>query len=100
MTSTRCSVASGIVFGKELPMSTTTTLTLRMPEDMREQLDRLAAATARSRSRLAIEAIYSYLALQEWQIGEIQKGLEEAEAGEFASEEEVLRVFGKWRDDG
>lgn len=81
-------------------MSATTTLTLRMPEEMREKLDRLAAATARSRSRLAIEALSSYLALQEWQIGEIQKGLEEAEAGEFASEEEVLRVFGKWRDEG
>lgn len=81
-------------------MSATTTLTLRMPEELREKLDRLATATARSRSRLAIEAIATYLALQEWQIGEIQKGLEEAEAGEFASEEEVRRVFGKWRDEG
>jgi len=81
-------------------MSTTTTLTLRMPEEMRKELDRLAAATARSRSRVAIDAISSYLALQDWQMGEIRKGLDEAEAGEFASEEDVARVFGKWRDEG
>ena len=81
-------------------MSANTTLTLRMPLEMRERLDRLADETSQSRSRLAVDAISSYLETQEWQIREIQKGLEEADAGEFAGETEVARVFGKWRDAG
>ena len=31
--------------------------------------------------------------IEEWQIGQIQKGLQEAEAGDFASDEEVAEVF-------
>lgn len=79
-------------------MSATATLTLRMPQELREKLDRLAERTARSRAGLAVDALSSYLEAQEWQLREIQKGVEEADAGDFASETEVARVFRKWRD--
>jgi RHH-type transcriptional regulator, rel operon repressor / antitoxin RelB len=71
-------------------------LTLRLDSGLRTGLDRLAAATRRSRSYLAEEAIRDYLALNCWQIEEIQKGLEEAERGDFATEREVKRVAKKW----
>jgi RHH-type transcriptional regulator, rel operon repressor / antitoxin RelB len=41
----------------------------------------------RSRSFLAAEAIQEYVSVKAWQINEIKKGLAEADAGDFASEE-------------
>jgi len=35
-------------------------------------------------------------ALAQWQIEEIKKGLEEADRGEFASDEEVEEVLRRW----
>jgi len=35
--------------------------------------------------------------LQEWQIEKIQRGIQQAEAGEFATDEEVATVFEKYR---
>jgi len=35
-------------------------------------------------------------ALSDWQVGEIRKGLEEADRGEFASEQEVRKALEKY----
>jgi len=40
----------------------TTTMTIRVSEDLKERLDRLAADTRRSRSFLAAEAVEAYVA--------------------------------------
>lgn len=77
-------------------MAENAVLTLRLKPGLRKQLDRLARATERSRSYLAAEAIREYLALNEWQIEETHRALEEADRGEFASEEQVRRAVGKW----
>lgn len=74
----------------------TTTLTLRVPSAMKEQLDKLADATHRSKSYLASEAIRQYLDHEAWQIGEIQQALKEADANDFASREEVDAVVRKY----
>ena len=71
-------------------------LTLRLDGALRGKLDKLAAATRRSRSFLAAEAIRDYVALNSWQTEEIHKGLAEADRGEFAGESEVKRVAKKW----
>ena len=71
-------------------------LTLRLDGRLRTDLDKLAAATRRSRSFLAGEAIRDYLELNRWQVEEIHKGLAEADRGEFATEREVKRVAKKW----
>jgi RHH-type transcriptional regulator, rel operon repressor / antitoxin RelB len=34
--------------------------------------------------------------LEEWQIEEIKKGLDEADRGEFASDEEVEQLLKRW----
>ncbi|MDP2832838.1 MAG: CopG family ribbon-helix-helix protein [Pseudomonadota bacterium] len=75
-------------------------LTVRVPDDMKYQMDSLAEATGRTRSWIAAEAIRQYVDSESWQIGEIRKALAEADAGEFASEEEMERVFNKWSPEG
>lgn len=72
------------------------TMTIRLDADLKERLERLADATRRSKSFLAAEAIRDYVALNEWQVAEIQEAVAEADRGEFASEETVDAVFRKW----
>ncbi|NGY06622.1 CopG family ribbon-helix-helix protein [Solimonas terrae] len=73
------------------------TMTIRLEDDTKDRLDKLAEATQRSRSFLAAEAIRDYVALNEWQVGEIREALKEADRGEFASDAEVKRFFDSWR---
>lgn len=73
-----------------------TTMTIRLEEDTKARLDALAESTNRSRSFLAAEAIREYIALNEWQIGEIQAALGEADKGDFASPAEVEALRNKW----
>jgi len=72
------------------------TLTLRLDADLKKQLEKLARSTRRTRSFLAAEAIRDYVKLNEWQVGEIEKAIREADRGEFASDKVVKRVFKKW----
>ena len=74
----------------------TATITVRLPRKLRDRLERLAEATARTRSWLAVDAIETYLDLQEWQVAEIEAGLREADAGDFASDEDVRAVIDRW----
>ncbi len=71
-------------------------LTLRLEPRLKKQLDKLAKATQRSRSFLAAEAIREYVSLNEWQIEEIKKGIEEADRGEFATDKQVEKIMRKW----
>jgi len=74
-------------------------MTVRVPAEMKERLERLAEATSRSKSWLATDALRRYIELEEWQIAETQAGLREADAGDFASDAEVQAVFSRWRED-
>lgn len=74
----------------------TAVLTIRVPVDVKDQLDKLADATHRSKSYLAGEAIRKYLDLEAWQVGEIEQAVREADAGDFASDDEVAAVMGKY----
>ncbi len=77
---------------------TKATLSFRTNEEVRDQLDRLAGARRRDRSFLINEAIEQYLRINDWQEAQIRAGIEEADRGEFATEEEVEAVFAKWRN--
>lgn len=73
----------------------TTVLTLRVPQDVKDQLSKLAEATHRSQSFLGGEAIRRYIDLESWQIAEIQQALTEADANDFASDDEFNAVLKK-----
>ncbi len=74
-------------------------MSLRLPDEMADTLASLAKATGRSKSFLAIDALRDYLAREAWQITEIQRAIEEADAGDFATDEEVEATFRKWGAD-
>lgn len=74
--------------------------TVRLDPEILEALDRLADRTERSRSWLIAKALQDYVALNAWQLEKVETGLKEAEAGEFASEDEVVRVRAKFADLG
>ena len=72
------------------------TMTLRLDDDLNQRLDRLSKATRRTKSSLAAEAIREFVDLNEWQIGEIEEAVAEADREGFASEKQVTGVLGKW----
>ncbi|KQB59126.1 MULTISPECIES: CopG family ribbon-helix-helix protein [Betaproteobacteria] len=74
----------------------TTTMTIRLDDEVRDRLDQLASATHRSKSYLAAEAIRDFVEANEWQIREIQAAVKEADAGDFASDEELAALGAKW----
>ena len=74
-----------------------TTMTVRLDDQVKHRLDHLAEATKRSKSFLAAEAIRAYVELNEWQIDEVQAALKEADAGEFASDKEVAALARRWK---
>lgn len=77
----------------------TTTITVRLEDEVKDRLDRLAESTQRSKSFLAAEAIREFVANNEWQIAEIQKALAEADAGDFATDKDVEALARKWSVD-
>jgi len=71
-------------------------MSLRLPDEIADTLANLAKATGRSKSYLAVDALREYLAREAWQIEEIQKALNEADAGDFASADDVRAITNKW----
>jgi RHH-type rel operon transcriptional repressor/antitoxin RelB len=77
-------------------MSETDILTLRLDSKLKKKLDKLSKATERSRSFLAAEAIREFIALNEWQIEATKQAIEQADAGDFATDDEAAHVITKW----
>lgn len=76
------------------------TVTLDMPTLTKDRLERLARETGRSQTALAVEAIDWYLEVETSRIVEIQAAIQRADAGEYASEEDVTAVREKFRQMG
>ncbi len=63
-----------------------------------EKLDELARNSRRDRTQLINEALDHYLYPQEQNLRKIDEGIRAANAGEFATDEEVEAEFAKWRN--
>lgn len=72
------------------------TISVRLDEAVKDMLERLADATHCSRSFSAAQAIRDYLEVDESQVVDLKAALAEADAGDFASEDEVRAVQGQW----
>ncbi len=70
-------------------------VTFRLDSEKREALDAIASGIDRDRSYLINEAISIYLEMHRWQLEEIQRSVAEADAEDFATEEEVSAVFAR-----
>ena len=75
---------------------TTKTINVRLPEALYNQFEELAKATARTKSFLTIDALTNYVQRESWQIRDIYEGIQEADAGEFATDDQVKGVFAKY----
>lgn len=70
-------------------MSASTTMTIRVSEDLKEKLGRLAHDTRRSRSYLAAEAVSAYVERELQIIEGIQRGLADVDAGRVVPHDEA-----------
>jgi len=68
-----------------------TTMTVRLPPELKEQLARLAKRTQRTKSFLAGEAIANYVAREIAIVEGVEQGLRDAEAGRTVPHEEAKR---------
>ena len=73
-----------------------TTMTIRLEPGLKSRLDQLSKITDRSKSYLAAEAIREFIELNEWQLREIEQAVQEANNGEFATEQSIKKVLKKW----
>lgn len=72
-----------------------TAFTVRLSDELAVQLDALAAKLDRSRSHVAAQAIGDFVLREAWQLAEIEVGLDDADRGDFATEDEVASVLEK-----
>jgi predicted transcriptional regulator len=63
--------------------------TLRINDELKQQLESLAEATHRTKSFLAAEALRVYIENEEWLLREIREGQRQARAGMTVSGEEM-----------
>src|SRR5213593_219853 len=78
----------------------TTTLSVRIDSDTKDQLEALAKRARRSKSFLAAEAIAAYIEAERWQLDEIQAGLEELDHGRAAAHKDVAKWLRSWGKKG
>jgi predicted transcriptional regulator len=69
--------------------------TFLLDSEKKEALKAIATVTDRDLTYVLNEAIASYLDIYQWLLDEINKGVAEAEAGDFASDDEIPAVFVK-----
>jgi predicted transcriptional regulator len=67
-----------------------TVLSVRVPEELKEQLDYLSRSTKRSKAYLATEALTDYVRKNAWRAKELHEAVKEAEKGVFISHEAML----------
>jgi predicted transcriptional regulator len=75
------------------------TITFDMPDDLKARVDAIAARSNLSPSEIIADALENGHSL-EWQeqfLDKVARGLAEADAGEFASDDDVRAVRNKYR---
>lgn len=76
--------------------SESSVISLRVPNELYAKLEHIVKATKRSKADLLLHWVEQAVELEEWQLQEIEAGINEANAGMFASQENVDRVLNKW----
>jgi predicted transcriptional regulator len=74
-------------------------VTVRLPETVKNRLDRLAEAKQRSRSSLVASAILEMLSVEEWQIQGIKDAMMEADSGNLFAHEDIKHEWETRRAD-
>jgi predicted transcriptional regulator len=72
------------------------TFSVRLPDDLRQEVDDFAKATKRSRSFVVKEAVAAYMQEQKAYLAAIDEALAEADRGVFISGEAVSKWLASW----
>jgi predicted transcriptional regulator len=75
------------------------TISFRIEQTTREQLDLLARTMSADRSSLIDDALRAYLEFNSWFLQEVDRGVAEADAKEFATSVEVEETFRRLIDE-
>jgi len=71
-------------------MSNSSTLTVRLKSEVKDQLEQLSVSTNRTRSFLAAEAISAYVDRELQIIGGIERGIADMKAGNIVSHDTAM----------
>lgn len=74
----------------------TRAISFRIPSEKVDELERLAKATDRPRSWHIEQALDSYLDIQAWQIGQIEKSIAEMDAGTGVPHKKIKKELLNW----
>ena len=72
------------------------TVSFRIDKTRKAELDAIAHAMERDRSYVLNRAVADFIELNKWQIQRIKEGIAAADAGDFASDEELAAAHAKW----
>jgi predicted transcriptional regulator len=75
------------------------TFSVRLPDDLRAEVDQFAKATRRSRSFVVKEAVEAYMAERKAYLEAIDEAIKEADEGIFISGEAVDAWLASWGTD-
>ncbi|GAB6061254.1 CopG family ribbon-helix-helix protein [Desulfonatronum parangueonense] len=73
-----------------------TQISIRTKDELLLKFNELAKETARSRTYLINQAMEEYISREAWQVAEIRKSLHEADAGDFATDDDLATLDAKW----
>lgn len=73
------------------------TISFRIEPEKLDALDCLASALDRDRTYLLNEAVSAYLDVQQWQIEQIKKSLQQADDGKLVPHKKVREAATRWR---
>ena len=73
------------------------TITITLDSATLTRLQGIASATEQDLQSIIAEAIGAYLEWDEEFRADVEEGLRQADAGEFATEEEVKAVYARWQ---
>ena len=71
-------------------------VSVRLPNDLKDKMEVYALLTGRSKSHVAMDALSVYLEERIPQIEDLKAAVQEADQGEFASDDEVGAVFARY----
>lgn len=71
-------------------------VSIRADSALLSQFTSLAEATGHTRSFLINQAMREFVEREFWQVAAIQKAVQEADAGDFATSDEVAAMDAKW----
>ena len=74
-------------------------ISLRLPKETKEKLEKLADATNRDKTFLATEAINQYCDLHEWQVEAVKQGMQDIKNGNYVTHEEIKQEWISKRED-